>query len=151
MKKNYQGYIESENFGQSRSFVAFNMTTEDWSAYRRAIITINWIFSTKRLNQNLQTGAWNEEKLPRIHWIRTVWPISKFKMATDDWSVYLRVSIIAINWFFSPKRLNQNLQTRAWNEEKLPRIHWIRKFWPISKFCWLQHDHWRLIGLPACL
>ena len=24
MKKNYQGYIEAENFGQSRSFVAFN-------------------------------------------------------------------------------------------------------------------------------
>ena len=94
MKKNYKGYIESENFGQSRSFVAFKMNTEDWSAYRR-------------------------------------------------------VSIITINWIFSPKRLNQNLQTSTWNEEKLLRIHWIRKFWPISKFCCLQNDHRILVGLPA--
>ena len=40
MKKNYQGYIESENFGQPRSFVAFKMTTEDWSAYRRVSVKL---------------------------------------------------------------------------------------------------------------
>ena len=96
MKKNYQGYIESENFGQSRSFVAF-------------------------------------------------------KMATEDWSVCRRFSIIAINWIFSPKRLNQNLHTKALNEEKLPRIHLIRKFWPISKFCCLQNGHRTLVGSPPLL
>ena len=31
MKKNHEGYIESENVGQSRSFVACKMATEDWS------------------------------------------------------------------------------------------------------------------------
>ena len=153
MKKSYQGYIESENFGKSRSFVAFKVATEDWSVYWRvSIIAINLIFSPKWLNENLQTRAWIEEKLPRIHWIRK-FGLSRsfvaFKMATEDWSVYLRVSIIAINWIFSPKWLSQNLQTRAWIEEKLPRIHWIGKFWPMSKFCFLQNGHRRLVGLPA--
>ena len=79
----------------------FKMATEDGSIYRPvSIIAINWFLSLKRLNKNLQTRAWNEEKLPSIHWIRTFWPISKFKMATDDWSVYRRVPIIAINWIF---------------------------------------------------
>ena len=31
MKKSYQGYIESENFGQSRTLVAFKIANEDWS------------------------------------------------------------------------------------------------------------------------
>ena len=34
MKKNYQGYIESQNFGQSRTFVEFKIAIEDWSVYR---------------------------------------------------------------------------------------------------------------------
>ena len=64
MKKNYQGYIKSKNLGQSRSFVAFKIVTEDWSVYRSlSIIAIKWIFSPRRLNQNLLTTAWNEEKL----------------------------------------------------------------------------------------
>ena len=51
MKKNYEGYIESEPFGQ---FWKFKMATDDWSIYWRvSIIAINWIFSPKRLNQNL--------------------------------------------------------------------------------------------------
>ena len=152
MKKSYQRYIESENLAQCRCFVAFKLATEDWSVYRSlSIIAIKWIFSPKRLNQNLQTRAWNEEKLPRIHWIRKFWPISTtaFKMATEDWSVYQLVSIIVINWIFSSKRLYQNLQIRAWNEEILPRIHCIRKFWPVSKFYCLQNGQRRLVGLPA--
>ena len=56
MKSNYQWYIESENFGQSRIFVAFKITIEDSSVYRRVSI-----FSAKRHNQNLQTRALNEE------------------------------------------------------------------------------------------
>ena len=133
---NYQGYIESENFGQSRSFVAFKMATEDWSVYRHvSIIAINCIFSPKRLNRNFQTRAWNEGKLPRIHWIRKFWPISKFCCLQNG-----RRRLVGLpagvnnryNWIFSPKRLNRNLQTRAWNEEKLLRIHWIRKFWLFS-------------------
>ena len=92
MKENYQGYIESENFGQSRSFVAFNMATEHWSAYRRvSIIAVNWIFSPKRLNQNLETRAWNEEKPPRIHWIRKFLPnfrLLSAKFAIEEPSVY---------------------------------------------------------------
>ena len=38
MKKNYQGYIESENFGLSRNLVAFKIATEDWSIYQRVSI-----------------------------------------------------------------------------------------------------------------
>ena len=52
MKNNYQGYIESENFGQSRIFVAFKIAIENWSVYRLVSI-----FSLKRHNQNLQTRA----------------------------------------------------------------------------------------------
>ena len=87
MKKNYQGYIESENFAQSRTFVAFKIAIEDWLVYRTRVnnrYKLN--FPPKRLNQNLQTTAWNEENLPRIHWIRKFWPVSKFcsfKMATE--------------------------------------------------------------------
>ena len=39
MKENesYQGYIESENFGQSRTLVAFKIALEDWSVYRTPV------------------------------------------------------------------------------------------------------------------
>ena len=37
MKKSYQGYIESENFGQSRTLVAFKIALEDWSVYRTPV------------------------------------------------------------------------------------------------------------------
>ena len=117
-----------------------------------SIIAINWIFSPKRLNQSLQSRAGNEEILPRIHWIKKFRPIFKFCCIQDgpeDWLVYQRFSVIAMNWTFFPKRLNQNLQTGVYNEEKLPRIHWIIKFWPISKFCCLQNWHRRLVGLLA--
>ena len=37
MKKNHQGYIETENFGQSRNFLAFKIAIEDWSVYRTSV------------------------------------------------------------------------------------------------------------------
>ena len=92
MKKNYQEYIESENFGQSLSFVAFIIETEDWSVCQRvSIIAINWIFSPKRLEQNLQTTAGGEENLPRNIESRNFGQYRTFvafKIAIEDWSVY---------------------------------------------------------------
>ena len=65
--------------------------------------------------------------------------------------IYRRVSIMAINWIFLQNGFNQNLQTRAWHEENLPKIHWITKFCPVSHFCCLQHCHRKLVGLQdAC-
>ena len=58
MKKNYQGYIDSVNFGQSGSFVAFKIAIEDWSVYRMRVNNrYKRNFSPQRLNQNLQSGA----------------------------------------------------------------------------------------------
>ena len=37
MRKSYQGYIESENFSQSQSLVAFKIATEDWSVLRARV------------------------------------------------------------------------------------------------------------------
>ena len=37
MKKIYQGYIESQNFAQSRTFVAFKIAIEDWPVYRTRV------------------------------------------------------------------------------------------------------------------
>ena len=40
MKKSYQGYIESENFGQSPTFVAFKIAIEKWSVYRTRVVVL---------------------------------------------------------------------------------------------------------------
>ena len=37
MKKIYQGYIESQNFAQSRTFVAFKIAIEDLPVYRTRV------------------------------------------------------------------------------------------------------------------
>ena len=135
MKKNHQGYIETENFGQSRNFLAFNIAIEDWSVYRTRVNKLG--LEMKKTYQGYIR-------------IKKFWPISHFvvfKIAIEDWSVYWHMSIIAINWIFLQNGFNQNLETRAWNEEKLPMIHWIRKFWPVSQFCCVQNGHRRLVGL----
>ena len=153
MRKNYQGYIESENFGQSRSLVAFKITTADWSVYRRVlIIAIYWIFLQNGLTKIYKQGLEMKKNYQGYIESENFGQSGNFvalKMATKDWSVYRTRVNYRYKLNFSPKRLNQNLQTRAWNEETLPRIHWIRKFWPISKFCCLQNGHRRLVGLPG--
>ena len=77
---------------QYRTFVAFKIAIEDWSVYQRvSIMAMNWIFLQNGFNQNLETRAWHEENLPRIHWItnfaqsRT---FAAFKIAIEDWSVH---------------------------------------------------------------
>ena len=153
MKKNYQGYIRIKNVGQYRTFAAFKIAIEDWLVHRRmSIIAINWIFLQNGLTKVYKLGLEmkrNYQRYIEFENFAQCRSFVAFKLATGDWSVYWSISIIAIKWIFPPKRLNQNLQTTAWNEEKLPRIHWIRKFWPISKFCCLQNCHRRLVGLPA--
>ena len=70
-----------------------------------------------------------------------------FKMATEDWSAYRLMSIIAINWIFLQNGLTKIYKLGL----EMKSIYRIRKFWPISKFCCRQNGHRRLVGLMACV
>ena len=54
MKNNYQGYIESENFGQSRSFVAFKIAAD-----RRLFGLPARVYNCYKLNFFLQNDLTN--------------------------------------------------------------------------------------------
>ena len=126
MKKSYQGYIESENFGQYQTFVAFKIAIENWSVYPARVnnrYKLNFFLQnslTKIYKLGLEMKKSYQGYIETFGQYRT---FVAFKIAIEDWSVYPARVNNSYKLNFSPKQLNQNLQTRAWNEEKLPRIH----------------------------
>ena len=101
-KKNYQGYIESENFGQSRKFCCLQnghiklagLPALVYNRYKLIFFLRNGSIKIYKLGLEMkknyqgyiESGNFGQSQC-----------FVAFKMATEDWSAYRRVSIIAIN------------------------------------------------------